>query len=109
MKWFGRPYGAGYEHDFPHVETPVGIACAHCGEAIAEGDSGVIISGPIRAIRPRHYECFFRPIAGGVNHQLGRCFCCGGDQPPDPDGMTRREAAKAALEAWEQRGRFRAE
>src|SRR4051812_36343552 len=45
---------------------------------------------------PWHVECFFRHIMGGLNHLKGQCSCCGGTEPPDPPGMTAREAAIAA-------------
>jgi hypothetical protein len=109
MKRFGPAVGAPYESDALHVPAPIGMLCRRCGEPIAEGESGVIPSGVLRWEDPMHYECFLRGIVGGLNHQLGRCHCCGGDQPPDPEGMTRREAAIKAVEAWEQRGRFQAE
>lgn len=105
MKWFGPAYGAPYESDGPHTDTPIGMSCRRCGEGFVEGDSGVYVEGPLRWENPAHYECFLRGIVGGLNHQLGRCHCCGGDQPPDPEGMTRRQAAIAAVEAWEKRGR----
>lgn len=50
-----------------------------------------------------HFECWMRGIIGGLNHLQGGCTCCGGSDPPDPPGMTRREAARAAVEEW-QRG-----
>lgn len=109
MRWFGKSYGAGYEAEAEHVDTPVGLTCRHCGEAIGADDSGVILGGPLRWVSARHYECFFRGIVGGLNHQLGACTCCGGDQPPDPEGMTRREAALRAVEAWARRDRTQVE
>jgi len=96
MKWFGKPGGAAFEADTPHVETPVGEACARCDEPIEAGDDGVLMWHIGGGYRPLHYECQLRQIVGGLNHQMGRCYCCGGDQPPDPPGSTKREAARAA-------------
>jgi hypothetical protein len=99
MNWFGKPGGAPYERDCPHVPTPVGQACAWCDEPIAADDDGVLIphvSAEKTVPRPMHYECQLRSILGGVNHLRGRCTCCGGSEPPDPPELTRREAAKAA-------------
>lgn len=106
MKWFGPSVGARYETEDPHVEAPIGMLCRRCDEAIADGESGVIPDDLLRWENPMHRECFLRGIVGGLNHQLGRCTCCGGDQPPDPPELTRREAARQAVEAWEQRGRY---
>jgi hypothetical protein len=106
MKWFGKAYGAPYERDTPHAPTPVGEPCLWCEENIEAGDTGLIV-GYIdtgEALTPRqvpyHYECYLRQIIGGVNHQLHLCCCpgCAGVLPPDPQGMTRREAALAAVE-----------
>lgn len=52
-----------------------------------------------------HTECAFRAVVGGLNHLRGRCSCCGGDQLPDPPELTKREAARAALDYWVQRER----
>jgi hypothetical protein len=72
--------------------------CELCDEPIAPGDE---ISPSTFNGRRVHHECGFRAVAGGANHQLGLCSCCGGDMPPDPPGLTRRQAARAALEAYE--------
>lgn len=50
-----------------------------------------------------HLECSFRAIVGGANHIRGLCSCCGGTESPDPEGLTRREAAKASWEAYRER------
>jgi hypothetical protein len=105
MQWFGKAYGAAYESDTEHVETPVGRECSWCGEDIAAGDDGMTMpqfgGGDGVAF---HYACHLRGIVGGVNHQQGRCTCCGGDLPPDPPELTRRQAAEAAVRLHYGRG-----
>jgi len=106
MNWFGKPYGAPYEADCAHVATPVGVACGWCDEAIAAGDDGLVIPhlGTDRLVseRPWHYACQLRSVVGGVRHQLRQCSCCGlgAGLPPDPEGLTRRQAADAAASLW---------
>lgn len=46
-----------------------------------------------------HVECGLRMIFGSVGHQLHKCGCYGGDED-DPEGMTRREAAAAAVRLY---------
>lgn len=48
-----------------------------------------------------HKECLTRVAIGGLNHLKGTCQCCGGNDDPDPPGMTKREAAIAAVAHWE--------
>lgn len=104
MKWFGKAYGAPYESDGPRVPTPVGALCSWCDEPIEPGDDGImstfIDEVSIAVEEPTHYECHLRTIVGGLNHQLGRCTCCGGTLPPDPPEMRRHEAAIAATTHW---------
>ena len=104
-RWFGRAYGAPYELDTPLAATPVGRACGRCNETIVEGDDGLIVpllgGDAAHADVPYHYECHLRGIVGGLNHQLGRCTCCGGTEPPDPPNMSRREAARLAVKNWQ--------
>lgn len=78
--------------------------CAHCREEIVSGDRHRDIprigcDGPTMA--RFHDECLTRRMIGGINHQLGRCICCGGSEPADPEGMTLREAARAAIDLWQ--------
>lgn len=105
MKWFGKPYGAPYEADTPHVATPVGEPCLWCNEAIEARDSGLVVHCYPDGERAYHYDCHFRTIIGGLNHLRGRCQCCGGTEPPDPPEMTRRDAAAQAIAYWSKRGR----
>lgn len=101
--WFGdpaRPWGRVCA-ELPHVPTPVGEVCFHCDEAVAQGDDGEVMPAG-DAGRPIHRECLLRMVAGSVGHQLGTCRCYGGAED-DPPGMTRREAARAAAELFEQK------
>jgi len=101
--WFGVAHGAPYETDTPHVPTPVGELCLWCEEPIAADDDGLIVpvfGAPEYRHAPYHYECHLRGIVGGLNHQMRRCTCCGGTEPPDPQSMGRREAAQAAVIYW---------
>jgi hypothetical protein len=75
-----------------------GIAfCEICEEPILPGDH--VSATPVNG-KPVHHECFFRAIVGGANHIRGRCTCCGGTEPPDPPGLTRREEAREAMRAF---------
>lgn len=94
--YFGRRYDAPAYDDSDQVETPVGATCVWCDEAIADDDDGWL-NGVDQA---SHRECWLRAVIGGANHITGRCSCCGGDQDPDPPGLSRREAARAAVRAF---------
>lgn len=110
--WFGRQWGAGgpapvCEDPAERVETPVGVPCLFCEEPIEENHSGVvtpyIAAGGNSHQAAVHVECHLRQVLGGVNHIEGRCLCCGGDEDPDPAGLSRREAAVAAVAAFERK------
>lgn len=85
--------------------TIISMVCAWCEEPILPGDQ--LSSATITSITPEgvvkqrwHYECAMRSVIGGLNHVLGRCTCCRGERvglPPDPEHLTRREAALAAF------------
>ena len=47
-----------------------------------------------------HLECHIRMILGGLNHLRRTCTCFGGTDNPDPDGVTRHEAAILVFEYW---------
>jgi len=101
MQWFGQSWGAPLCGPRNHAVTPAGIACAWCDEPIDAEDSGVIYSnGPAM-----HFECFIRSFAGSVAHIERRCPCfVAGSKDHDDPGLTKREAARAAMRAWY--GRF---
>ena len=46
-----------------------------------------------------HPECLVRVMIGSAAHQLRECTCFGGVRE-DPPGLTKREAARLALEVF---------
>lgn len=124
MSWFGESWGAPCCEE-EHVPTPVGEACVLCDEPIEAGDRGFI--SPFREdggmvlmfgadgvarlaadqdayVDPRHAECQLRMVLGSVGHIEGRCTCVLGDAgEEDPPGLTAREAAIAAVAAYERK------
>lgn len=73
--------------------------CPHCDEPVVAEYASIPHLAADGSVSDRHWhpECYMRAIVGGLNHLLGKCTCCGGIDPPDPPGMTRREAAIAAV------------
>lgn len=71
--------------------------CPLCEEPVLAGDpvSSTEVNG-----MPAHHECMFRALVGGANHIRKCCTCCGGTEPPDPPGLTKREAAREAMRAY---------
>ena len=70
--------------------------CEYCDEPIQPGEGENDVGG-----RAFHAECFFRMVMGCVAHIEKRCSCfVPGSNDHDPEGMTRREAARAAFAAW---------
>lgn len=66
--------------------------CSYCGEPLLPGERIEELG------QRRHWECAVRVAVGSVGHQQGICSCPG--MPglmDDPPGMSRREAAEAAL------------
>lgn len=75
--------------------------CPWCDEAVAPGEPVHSIAHVEEGggmVRHWHWECSIRAVVGGLNHQLGKCTCCGGTLPPDPPFLSRRQAALAAVE-----------
>lgn len=110
--WFGQQWGAGGPAPVcgdlaERVDVPIGAPCLWCDELIDEGDSGVTMpflgAGHNTHMGALHVECHLRQALGGVNHIEGKCLCCGGDADPDPPGLTLREAAIAAVAAFERK------
>lgn len=85
------------------------LHCSLCDEPILPGEP---LSPSLFNGKHVHHECGFRAVAGGANHIRGLCQCrhlikfgFGATEPPlppDPPGLTKREAAREALRAWQE-------
>jgi hypothetical protein len=74
------------------------MKCLHCGEEIAIGDQIISTNNGKDAM---HKNCGLRGVIGSVAHLERRCSCfIPGAMEGDPPGMTRREAADAAVRVW---------
>lgn len=98
-----KAFGPAHAHkDLEVCPVPVGQKCLNCEEPFVENDQGFVMgcspeidsSGQVGV----HRECQFRMIFGSVGHQNKTCSCFGGSTEEDPPNMTKREAAKAAME-----------
>jgi hypothetical protein len=113
MRWFGPsaepPFRADYIERAP---IPTGERCARCEEPIAGTEFGFFIPGISQSINGGyshcdlvfHEECHLRGIFGSVEHQMKPT--CDRTCKDDPS-LTRREAAKAAVEFHRSRRPFR--
>jgi|GEM_PF-2644472 len=70
------------------------MTCMFCEEPILPGEE----VGPLSRGQA-HLECEVRNVVGSAAHQLGECSCFGGDRH-DPPGMSRRDCARLAYEAF---------
>jgi hypothetical protein len=74
--------------------------CFYCEELVTVEDNADVVHTS-EGIRPAHVECNFRAVMGSVAHIERRCSCfVAGSTEHDPEGMTCREAAMAAVRAW---------
>lgn len=76
--------------------------CGHCQEHFTATDAGFVspLAGdPKQFVVPYHEECFLRTVVGSIAHQQHKCRCyvAGGAHDSDPVGMTKRQAARAAV------------
>jgi len=81
-------------------------ACLYCEEPVYAVEPHKIVHAvllengkPTGRRRAAHRECVLREVVGSVGCQRGECPNCG-----DPPGMSRREAARAAVAFWEAAG-----
>lgn len=103
MEWFGpHPFGLACE-EVPRVDTPTGV-CAWCDEGFTPEDSGYTIpymgveTSPVTTLA-YHAPCWQRQLIGSAGHLLQQCSCFGGTLE-DPPGLSKREAAVAAVGVW---------
>jgi hypothetical protein len=84
---------------------PVGRLCSYCEESIQPQDAGFRVEVLTNLIALdalfQHRECFVRQIVRSAAHIEERCSCCvpGAIEGDDP-GLTRRQGAKQAVDAW---------
>lgn len=105
-KYFGNPERFHpWKGVLKQIETPVGKTCDWCRKKIKEDDSGFVNNNPnLRYVF--HEACFARTHLGSIARQKKRLAEVKEElkfpvQPDrDPEGMTRREAAEAALTFW---------
>jgi hypothetical protein len=71
------------------------VTCDYCGEEVLPEE----VTEQRLNNKPVHQECAFRAVAGSAAHILRECPCYGGTRH-DPPGLTKRQAAKLALEAY---------
>lgn len=83
-----------------HVPTPVESKCCWCEEGFVEGDQGMVIPN-FDSFSYYHKNCFLRTIFGSVGHQKRQCSCYGG-MLEDPQELSPREAANAAVREYEE-------
>jgi len=111
-------FGSQRHPDFDYVKTPIGTLCLWCREPIEDGDSGFVYRSAgfpeALCIEPvaiggdgsyvvEHRECHLRQIIGSVAHVQKRCSCfVNGAEETDPPELTRRQAARLAVELWEE-------
>lgn len=71
--------------------------CVFCGEHVGSDEaSDARVNG-----QEVHYECALRAVVGSVAHVERRCSCyVPGSTCGDPEGLTKREAARAAAALW---------
>jgi hypothetical protein len=86
------------------TSTPANRICFYCDEPIAPTDSGVIYPDGDCC----HKNCHLRGVIGSLAHVEHRCACyVPQSDEEDPPGLTKRQAANAAVEAYLQRERRR--
>lgn len=77
-RWFGTHWSTPELDYAVEIRTPVGRACAGCGEPIEDGDDGYAFNMPFGAtdatVRgvPFHRGCH---LAGTLSHMAGVCRC----------------------------------
>lgn len=75
--------------------------CFYCHEPVLPGEESGIVTNAAS-----HRECAFRSVAGSLAHMERRCGCfVPGSEEGDPPGLTLRQGARAALDAFKRNQR----
>jgi hypothetical protein len=97
MRWFGLTPYAPVCLSADWAPTPIGFPCDYCDEPVAASDNGIIMDGGV----VMHQECQVRMVVGSVACIRANHVGCGeGSGHADPPGMTKRQAARASMEAF---------
>lgn len=71
-------------------------SCFYCHEPVLPGEESEIVANAAS-----HRECAFRSVAGSLAHIERRCGCyVPGSQEGDPPGLTLRQGARVAYDAF---------
>ena len=97
--FFGERWDAPILDHAVQVQTPVGTPCVQCGEPVADGDRGTLISTVrldadsqyVPGLEPMHLECGVRAVVGSVKHLEGQCMCHGRDELSEDDRSFRQQ------------------
>lgn len=105
-RYFGDPWPSVFCMHAPSAPAPLLSKCAWCDEGFIFGEQGVLLphvgeDGAVVEIA-YHKNCFLRTIFGSVGHIQGKCSCQGGTEE-DPTGLSKRQAADAAVAEWDRR------
>lgn len=100
MKWFGPSWHSPLNRECEEMPVPIGLPCEYCGEVFIADDQGIRLgSGELE-----HIDCFLCGVFGSAAHQQRTCSCyVPGSTEHDPPGMTKRQAATAAVNLWNDR------
>jgi hypothetical protein len=86
------------------ADVPPGEVCLRCEEPITPDDGGYgtpMVTATGVGFAWHHEECFIRQMVGSVAHINQRCSCfVANSHEEDPPGLSRRQAARAAMFAW---------
>lgn len=109
--WFGRESWCLITDEGTRLDTPIGSPCLHCEELVDYGDHGYIrpyLGTDGKRYVAVHRECDFRLSMGGVEclkrQRAGTHVV--GDHEPDPPGLSKREAAQASWDFFEENRDF---
>ena len=101
ITYFGESWSSVTENS-QQIPTPVESKCCFCEEGFVKGDQGIAIpAGEFISLSYFHKNCFLRTIVGSVGHQRKQCSCHGGTLE-DPQELSLREAANAAVREYEE-------